>query len=108
MKIRAIILIVGLLIVGAGLYAHQGRATQRAKQSTSQPNAVESHSTALTPTTACKCYCKGESYSPGATACMGGFKMRCVDRGNQGTHCGWDNAKQGNDNIRCDGGEHCK
>jgi hypothetical protein len=55
----------------------------------------------------CSCFCGGQSWSPGATACMGGFKFRCVDRGNQGTNCGWDAVKQGSDQVPCDGAENC-
>jgi hypothetical protein len=40
------------------------------------------------------CYCGGNSYSPGAQACMGGFKMVCTDNG-------WANMKSGADNIPC-------
>jgi hypothetical protein len=56
---------------------------------------------------ACKCYCGGQSWSPGSTACMGGFKQRCVDRNSDGTNCGWDTVKQGPEPVRCDGGENC-
>lgn len=56
----------------------------------------------------CKCYCGGTSWSPGATACMGGFKQRCVDRNNDGKNCGWDTVTQGSEAVRCDGGEHCR
>jgi hypothetical protein len=55
----------------------------------------------------CKCYCEGKSWSPGVTACMGGFKFRCVDRGNEGKNCGWDPVKEGPDQVACDGGENC-
>jgi hypothetical protein len=55
----------------------------------------------------CKCYCEGKSWSPGATACMGGYKFRCVDRGSESKNCGWDPVKQGADQVPCDGGENC-
>ena|ERR1039458_9945134 len=55
----------------------------------------------------CTCYCGGANWPPGATRCMAGYKFRCVDRGNDGTNCGWDAAKQGADQIPCDGGESC-
>jgi|SRR5579883_846311 len=57
----------------------------------------------------CKCSCGGENWSPGAIACMSGFKHRCVARGGNGTtNCGWDPVKRGTEQVRCDGGEHCK
>jgi hypothetical protein len=65
-----------------------------------------------TTTSQCKCYCAGKSWSPGATACMGGFKHRCVARptGIPGVSggCGWDPVKKGKDQVHCDGGENCK
>ena len=52
----------------------------------------------------CVCYCGGQSWSPGSTACQGGQKTRCSDRpAASGTNCGWDNT--GN---ACDGGENCR
>jgi hypothetical protein len=74
-------------------------ATYTVAQSTSQP--------AIAPPS-CVCACGGRSWGPGMTACMGGFKAVCVDRGGQGRNCGWDPVKKGADQIRCDGGEHCK
>ena len=56
----------------------------------------------------CVCYCGGQSWSPGSTACMGGYKYVCNARGANGTNCGWDPLKSGSDPMRCDGGEHCK
>jgi hypothetical protein len=56
----------------------------------------------------CKCYCGGQSWSPGAIACMGDFKYVCADRNNDGRNCGWDPVKLGPDPVRCDGGEVCK
>ena len=56
----------------------------------------------------CTCYCGGQNWHPGSSACMnGGFKYRCVDRGGQGNDCGWDAVKQGADRVPCDGGEQC-
>jgi hypothetical protein len=57
-------------------------------------------------TTSCVCYCGGKSWSPGSIACMGGWKHRCVDAGALG--CGWNPVRSGKDQVRCDGGEHCK
>jgi hypothetical protein len=62
----------------------------------------------ITAADGCVCYCNGTSWSPGADACMGGWKYRCVDRNNDGTNCGWDPIKQGSDQVPCDGGENCK
>jgi hypothetical protein len=55
----------------------------------------------------CKCSCGGLDWSPGAIACMGGFKHRCVARAGN-SNCGWDPVMSGSDQVRCDGGEHCK
>jgi hypothetical protein len=55
----------------------------------------------------CKCYCGGQSWSPGSTACMGGYKQHCVDRNGDGTDCGWDTVKLGSDPVACDGSENC-
>ena len=52
----------------------------------------------------CKCYCGGTSWSPGATACMGGFRYVCNAKSETG-QCGWD--PLGGPNNRCTGGEHC-
>jgi len=55
----------------------------------------------------CKCYCGGQSWSPGSTACLGGWKYVCVDRSGDGKDCGWDPKKLGSDQLHCDGGENC-
>ena len=62
----------------------------------------------LSPSNQCKCYCGGQSWSIGSTACMSGFKQRCVDSNGDGKSCGWATVKQGSDAVRCDGGENCK
>jgi hypothetical protein len=53
----------------------------------------------------CTCSCGGTNWSPGAIACMGGFRYVCNARTGTG-QCGWD--PLGGPNNRCDGGEHCR
>jgi hypothetical protein len=43
-------------------------------------------------------------WSPSTTACMGGYKQRCVDRGGNGTYCGGDPVMQGSGQVLCGGG----
>lgn len=35
----------------------------------------------------CKCYANGESFEPGGTACLGGWRAVCISRNG---NCGWD------------------
>ena len=74
----------------------------------SDVSATDLNSITSTAVSQCKCYCGGQSWSIGSTACMGGFKQRCVDSNGDGTGCGWATVRQGSDAVRCDGGEHCR
>lgn len=71
-----------------------------------KPSLAGFHYVGQTP--ACTCPCGGTSWSIGSSACMGGYKTRCVDRDGQGGDCGWDLVKQGSAQVPCDGGEQCK
>lgn len=112
MKAVTMLLIVGVLTVGAGFYYSHAQNTIQATPIVTKANTIESSEAVPPP---CKCYCGGKGWDPGATACMGGFKMRCNNKpvapgvpGGGGSSCGWDNIKNGKDDVHCDGGEQCK
>lgn len=108
MRSIATILIIGLLTFGIGFYSPGVEGNRQIAQMVEKIQADEPVSETPFLADQCKCYCGGKNWDPGSIACMGGFKYRCVDRGGEGTNCGWDPVKQGSDAVRCDGGEHCK
>lgn len=65
-------------------------------------------SAASPPPQGCTCYCGGQNWAPGSTACMSGYKHACVERGKGRTTCEWEPVRTRSGAVACDGGENCK
>jgi hypothetical protein len=92
MRRMIVVVVLGIVILGAGWSAPKGKGGEPARQvEVSAPDS-------------CVCYCKSTKYYPGASACMGGWQMQCRDRSGDGRSCGWDNMKNARgEDIRCNG-----
>jgi len=103
-RICSALLAVGILATGIAAASKPRLSVQSRRALGERPAEARTIATAAA---ACTCYACGQNWSPGATACMGGFRTLCTDRGGEGTNCGWDNVKQDGNDVRCDGTEKC-
>lgn len=91
MRRMLIVVLLGMVTFGASWSGPKAKGGNQSRHVDASPSASQ-----------CVCYCKGKKVGVGASACMGGIRVRCQDR--DGRSCGWDSEKDSNGNyIRCDG-----
>lgn len=88
---RMMVVIVLVVIVGVGWSVPKRKGDEHTRQ-------VD-----VSAANSCVCYCESTKIGPGGVACMGGWLMICQDRNGDGRNCGWDNVKNGKDDVRCNG-----